>query len=472
MQGLENLGDCNDQPQGLNIISPTYQYLYLQVQCEDGSPLPSALFAKDVLAGVFITQNMAGSTSEAAQHQAPQDILILSDTEVVYVLSDTTNMDRVIVLMSALGWWIGQKVTLHCRVATQEEVEAAKEREAREDEVHHHQQHNGNVGDERFMRMMDDIHRLAAGPPGEALRIPTFSGVVPPPKNEATFAQWIHEVKQAMVKFPETLVLNWISRSLRGSPAEIVRSLGPDATVKAILQKLEMMHGAVAPFDVMMRRIFNISQAKGENVTQYATKLESAVASVRRDHPIQVVQVNLGSSMRDRFYQGLKKTLKESLRYLYDTGAPYESILVAARKAEAEVENYKDSDTASAKSAQGVSSELLNEIANIKAVVNKTWNSQQKSQQKKDKQGGNQKKGDGNKTSKQSPSEKGPCFGCGGTGHFVRECPNPHKKSLNFKRGGQKTQTPPQTQRKEAATSMEEQGQEDMETPEDGQEQD
>ena len=79
--------------------------------------------------------------------------------------------------------------------------------------------------------------------------------------------------------------------------------------------------------------------------------------------------------MRDRFYQGLKKTLKESLRYLYNTGAPYETILVAARTAEAEGENFKEPKTASAKSAQGVSSELWEELANIKAVVNKTWTS-------------------------------------------------------------------------------------------------
>ena len=29
--------------------------------------------------------------------------------------------------------------------------------------------------------MMEDIHKLAVSPHGEALRIPTFSGVVPPP---------------------------------------------------------------------------------------------------------------------------------------------------------------------------------------------------------------------------------------------------------------------------------------------------
>ena len=400
--------------------------------CDTGSPLPPALFNRDVVAGMFITQNMTGAAPET-----PLDILFVGDTEAIIELEEAANMDRMIVIMTALQWWLGQKVNLQCRVATKEEVMAARARVEEEDG-----HHIPPEGDARLLRMMEDIHKLAVSPYGEALRIPTFSGTVPPQKNEATFAQWMHEVRQALERFPETTVRNWISRSLRGPPAEIVRSLGPGVTVQTILQKLEMMHGAVHPFDVIMRRVFNVSQAKGENVTQFATKLESAKSNVQRDHPMQSAQVNLRNGMRDRFYQGLKKTLKESLRYLYNTGAPYETILVAARTAEAEGENFKEPETASAKSAQGVSSELWEELANIKAVVNKTWTSQQKSQ-KKDKQGNGKKKAESEKFNKQPSGSKGACFGCGGTGHFIRECPNNSKKSLNPTGGGERRPRPP-----------------------------
>ena len=149
-------------------------------------------------------------------------------------------------------------------MATSEELGAARARAVEEEDGPHAPY--GNIGDARLFRMMEDIHKLAVSPHGEALRIPTFSGVIPPPKNEATFVQWIHEVRQALEKFPETTVQNWIFRSLRGPPAEIVRNLGSGVPVPAILQKLEMMHGAVYPFDVMMRRVFNITQGKGESV--------------------------------------------------------------------------------------------------------------------------------------------------------------------------------------------------------------
>ena len=150
---------------------------------------------------------------------------------------------------------------------------------------------------------------------------------------------------------------------------------------------------------------------------------------------------------------------------MYHTGA----FLKAARKAEAESEHYKDSEPASAKAAkaQELSAELMNEIAAIKAVAKKAWGSQQKNQ-KQGKQGEGKKGEDGR--ANQQHQKKGPggaWYGCGGTGHFIKDCPNPHKKSLNSK-GGQKKKPPPR-QKKEAGTSTDqEQTQEDEMTQEDG----
>ena len=356
---------------------------------------------------------------------------------------ETNNAERMMVKMLAIDWWLDQRVTLQCRVATQTEVIAARAKATEEEEEDGHPSHDEDEGDTRLLQLMNGIHKLATSPHGEALRIPTFSGVVPIPKNEATYAQWIHEVKQALDRFPETTVRNWISRSLRGTPAETVRSLGPGATVQTILQKLEMMHGAVYPLDVMMRRIFSIVQAPGESVTHFATKLESAVSDMKRDHPMRMTRVNLEGSMRDRFYHGLKKPLRESLRYLYNTGAPYEAILIAARTAEAEAENFKETDVASARSVQEESSDLLDEVVNIKTVVNKTWNSQQKARKERGQAGGTkQKKEGGGKAKQQSLVNKGACYRCGEHGHFVRDCPNPKENSLNSKRGEMKPRPP------------------------------
>ena len=168
-------------------------------------------------------------------------------------------------------------------------------------------------------------------------------------------------------------------------------------------------------------------------------------------------------------FRGLRRLNRDSLRYLYDTVAPYETILTVARKAEAEAEHYKEPEAVSAKAAQGVSLELMEELAAIKAVANKACGSQQNQKKQGDpKRGGAGK----SKDQQQKKGPGGPCCGCGCTGHFIREFPNPYKKSLNSKGGSQKKQTPP-AQKKETGTLMEEAPPpgEDI-TTQDGQEQD
>ena len=161
----------------------------------------------------------------------------------------------------------------------------------------------------------------------------------PPPNNEATFSQWVHEVRDALGRFPEPTVRNWMTRSLRGAPAELVRGLGPNPAVETMIKKLKTMHGAVSPLNATMRRLFTLSQGKTEHISAFATSLETALNNIQRDHPGLLTQVTIQSSLRDRFYQGLKKTYKESLHYLYAANAPYEEILIAARAVEAEQEN-------------------------------------------------------------------------------------------------------------------------------------
>ena len=278
-------------------------------------------------------------------------------------------------------------------------------------------------------------------PHGDALRISTFSGVVPPPKNEATFSQWVHEVRDDLGRFPEPTVRNWMTRSLRGAPAELVRGLGPNPAVETVIKKLKTMHGAVSPLDVMMRRLFTLSKGKNEHISAFATRLETAINNIQRDHPGQLTQAIIQSSLRDRFYQGLKKTYKESLHYLYAAKAPYEEILTAARAVEAEQEDYREAGAATAKAAQEADPELMEELASTKAVVKKAWNAQQNSQQKSKKLGNEKKDTNNNPPGKKKRSDA--CYGCGGTGHFIKDCPNPHKSSLNSKRGGKEVQGPP-----------------------------
>ena len=65
--------------------------------------------------------------------------------------------------MAAIEWWVGQKVTTECRVATHEEVAEAKRR-LEEDVCHPAPQPEDPSGEAKFIRMIEDIYKIAVSP--------------------------------------------------------------------------------------------------------------------------------------------------------------------------------------------------------------------------------------------------------------------------------------------------------------------
>ena len=94
--------------------------------------LSPALFAKDVIAGMFITQHMVGPTTREAP-DAPLNIMILSECEAVLELSESVDLEAHIISMVAVEWWEGQKVVIESRPATHGEISEAKRRSEEEE---------------------------------------------------------------------------------------------------------------------------------------------------------------------------------------------------------------------------------------------------------------------------------------------------------------------------------------------------
>ena len=158
MEGSEQPTDSDEQS-GSGIIDPSHRFLYLQVQSDVGTSLPTALFAKEVITGMCATQYEVSTVIEP-----PLEVFLLTDSEVVI---ETNNAERMMVKMLAIDWWLGQRVTLQCRVATQTEVIAARAK-AMEEEEDGHPSPDEDEGDTRLLQLMNGIHKLATSPHGEA----------------------------------------------------------------------------------------------------------------------------------------------------------------------------------------------------------------------------------------------------------------------------------------------------------------
>ena len=166
MEGLNEIGDVVVPDNTIPGNPLGNQFLYLSVKTDCGQPLAPTLFAKDVIEGMISMQ----VHTVGQQLEVPLGVMLLSDTEAVVELSRRVNMDRTLAILAPLQYWLGQRMRLMCRAASPEEVENARRRE--EDEERASQP---DTQDAKLIRMMEDIHKLAVSPHGDALRIPTFS---------------------------------------------------------------------------------------------------------------------------------------------------------------------------------------------------------------------------------------------------------------------------------------------------------
>ena len=93
-------------------------------------------------------------------------------------------------------------------------------------------------------------------------KISTFSGNMAPGKTKVSYEQQSHKGQCIKDHYPELVVRGSIMQSLGGAAADMARYMGPTADVSEILEKLSVIFGTVASFDVLMQNFYTISQGK------------------------------------------------------------------------------------------------------------------------------------------------------------------------------------------------------------------
>ena len=121
------------------------------------------------------------------------------------------------------------------------------------------------------------INTLASGLHLGTPRINPFSGKAMLDKTEMSFEQWYHEVQCVKDHYLESVVWESIVWPLKGAVVDMAQYMGPSASVGEIIQKLMVIFGMVASFDVLMQNFFKVTQSNNEKVSSFATRLEGTL---------------------------------------------------------------------------------------------------------------------------------------------------------------------------------------------------
>ena len=201
-------------------------------------------------------------------------------------------------------------------------------------------------------------------------KISTFTGNVAPGKTKVSYEQLRHEVQCIKNHYLESVVRESIMWSLKGAVADMARYMGPTASVSKILKKLLVIFGTVMSFDVLMQNFYKISQGN-EKVPSFVTKLEGTLSQIRIQCPGRIANCEVQGHLEDQLFHGVKKHVRDSMRYLYSNPqTTYSELVVAARRAESKTEETKvKARSAATTEVPSGSKELGDQIARLMAVL-------------------------------------------------------------------------------------------------------
>ena len=147
--------------------------------------------------------------------------------------------------------------------------------------------------------------------------------------------------------------------------------MGPTASVSEILEKLSVIYGTVASFDMLMQNFYKITQGSSEKVPSFTTRLEGTLNQIRLRCPRQIANHEVPWHLKEWLFHGVRKHVRDSIRYLYgNPQTTYSKLVVAAWRVESEMEETKVKvrSAAATKVASG-SKELGDQIARLMAAL-------------------------------------------------------------------------------------------------------
>lgn len=138
--------------------------------------------------------------------------------------------------------------------------------------------------------------------------------------------------------YSEEQILFGIRRSVKGAAADKIRRLGPGATLRKVLEKLESSYGIVDTQGSIMRRFYTCEQKPNESVEVFSSRIEDLF-----DKGVELGSCRLSDThlMKEVLYAGLGKDLKQMCAHLCDEKKDYDKFKREVRKIELDQEKER-----------------------------------------------------------------------------------------------------------------------------------
>ena len=104
------------------------------------------------------------------------------------------------------------------------------------------------------------------------------------------------------------MIVQSVRRSLRGTAADVLRTLCEDITAETVIEKLTRIFGNILPPVTLLEQFYSEKQGESEKVAGWACRLDDLFAKLqdRQDKDKPLVYADVAQTMvRTKFFSGL-----------------------------------------------------------------------------------------------------------------------------------------------------------------------
>ena len=163
--------------------------------------------------------------------------------------------------------------------------------------------------------------------------LPTFSGVIPVPKGEGSYEQFMFQIKGFKKSYPEEAMKNGIIGSVTDAARDYLDFIGFDKDLSIIIAALDKWYGKGQTTDRLQQEFYQLTQDRGETIQQFAGRIELKYKKLVALYPGHYNE----EMLKEWLFYGMTQHLRNSMRYLYkQESTTYDELLQSAKEAKSE----------------------------------------------------------------------------------------------------------------------------------------